>query len=83
MEIHTDKIIEVLCSSLSGTIRQILAKEGEVVPVGGVLCLIDSEGEAPGEVSAPLQNESAHSFEKQAKPHMNGRISLRDRKSVV
>lgn len=44
VEIQTDKIIDVLRSSLSGVIRKILAKEGEIVSVGGALCLVETTG---------------------------------------
>jgi pyruvate/2-oxoglutarate dehydrogenase complex dihydrolipoamide acyltransferase (E2) component len=45
VEIETDKVITELESSATGIVRSIAAAEGDVVPVGGLLCVIAAEGE--------------------------------------
>lgn len=58
-EIETGKVdIEVEAFS-SGVLRKILAKEGEVIPVGQVIALIAAPGEAVPEVKAPAAVEAA------------------------
>ena len=57
-EIETGKVdIEVEAFS-SGILRKILAKEGEVAPVGQVIALIAPPGEAVPEVKAPAAVEA-------------------------
>jgi 2-oxoglutarate dehydrogenase E2 component (dihydrolipoamide succinyltransferase) len=41
VEINTDKVNVELPSPVSGTILKILAQEGETVPVGAPLCIIE------------------------------------------
>jgi len=47
VEIMTDKVNVEIPADVEGTVRKILAKSGDVVQVGMVLCTIDAEGEAP------------------------------------
>lgn len=57
-EIETGKVdIEVEAFS-SGVLKKILAKEGEVAPVGQVIALITPPGEAAPEVKAPAAVEA-------------------------
>lgn len=44
VEIQTDKVVEELGASASGILHAIVAPEGEVVPVGAVICTIAPEG---------------------------------------
>lgn len=46
VEIQTDKVVEELAASTSGVLHAIAAPEGEVVPVGGLICTIAAKGEA-------------------------------------
>ena len=46
VEVTTDKVDAEIPSPLSGVVTQILALEGEVVPVGGCLAQIDSESKS-------------------------------------
>ena len=50
LEIATDKVDSEVPSPVAGKITQILAKEGQTVPVGTVIALIETVGEAPSEV---------------------------------
>lgn len=66
-EIQTDKVVEELAASASGVLHAIVAPEGEVVPVGGVICTIAPEGvavpaagrAAPAAAPAPAAAASA------------------------
>jgi len=49
-EVETDKAVVDLPSPVAGTVRELHAKEGEVVPVGDVVITIDVAGEEPDEV---------------------------------
>ena len=45
IEIQTDKVVETLRSAASGTLLQIVARQDEIVPVGGLLCCIGQKGQ--------------------------------------
>ncbi len=47
VEIMTDKVNVEIPAEVEGTIQKIVAKSGDVVQVGNVLCTIATEGEAP------------------------------------
>lgn len=49
LEIQTDKIISELEAPESGVVQRILVKEGEVIPVTGLLAVISAPGEAVSE----------------------------------
>src|SRR2546426_12614035 len=58
VEINTDKVNVELPSPVTGTVTEILAQEGAVVPVGGPLCVIDEvAGETPAEISPVAQEQ--------------------------
>ena len=61
VEVNTDKVNVELPSPVSGTLREILAQDGETVAVGAPLCVIDEvAGEVPAEISpAPAKEEPA------------------------
>ncbi len=50
-EVETDKAVVEVPSPVNGTVREILAEEGEVVPVGTVIITFNVEGEEPDESS--------------------------------
>jgi 2-oxoglutarate dehydrogenase E2 component (dihydrolipoamide succinyltransferase) len=61
VEVTTDKVDAEIPSPLSGVVIQILALEGEVVPVGGCLAQVDSESKSPVELPptpAPSEGRS-------------------------
>jgi pyruvate dehydrogenase E2 component (dihydrolipoamide acetyltransferase) len=51
-EVETDKAVVDLPSPVAGTVRELRAEEGDVVPVGDVVVTIDVDGEVPDEVDA-------------------------------
>ncbi|ARD46856.1 dihydrolipoamide acetyltransferase family protein [Sporosarcina sp. P33] len=51
-EVTTDKVTAEIPSSFSGTITEILAKEGDTIEVGEAVCLIEADGTAPQSVNA-------------------------------
>ena len=60
-EVETDKAIVEVPSPVNGTVRELLAEEGEVVPVGNVIITFNVEGE--DELSETAETESAESDE--------------------
>lgn len=60
-EVETDKAIVEIPSPVNGTVRELCAEEGEVVPVGNVLLTFNVEGEE--EEPAESTTESAESEE--------------------
>lgn len=63
-EVNTDKVNAEIPSSFSGTIKELIAGEGETLAVGEVVCTIEIEGgaatsEAPVE-AAPAKEEPAN-----------------------
>ncbi|MBX5475298.1 MAG: 2-oxo acid dehydrogenase subunit E2 [Thermoleophilia bacterium] len=57
VEIATDKTTVEIPSPAAGVVSRILVAEGEVVPVGTVLVVIDGDGEAPAEEEPPAGEE--------------------------
>jgi 2-oxoisovalerate dehydrogenase E2 component (dihydrolipoyl transacylase) len=58
VEINTDKVNVELPSPVSGTVTEHLVKEGETVPVGAALAIIEEvAGETPAEVAPPRPTE--------------------------
>ncbi|MCG3085698.1 2-oxo acid dehydrogenase subunit E2 [Anoxybacillus kestanbolensis] len=55
-EVMTDKVNAEIPSSFAGVIKEIIAKEGETLPVGAVICTIETEGEGQVE-EKPTNNE--------------------------
>ncbi|MFW5964298.1 MAG: dihydrolipoamide acetyltransferase family protein, partial [Natronomonas sp.] len=59
-EVETDKAVVEVPSPVNGTVREILAEEGEMVPVGEVIITFDVEGEPveePAETDAGAADE--------------------------
>jgi len=59
VEVMSDKATVELPSTVSGTVTSLLAAEGDVVEVGAVLALIDSEAEGPAEGADTPATEAA------------------------
>ncbi|WP_058307509.1 dihydrolipoamide acetyltransferase family protein [Gracilibacillus massiliensis] len=56
-EIMTDKVNAEVPSSFSGTIKELVAKEGETIEVGQLMCYIEVEGEeGQDQTNAPDSN---------------------------
>jgi 2-oxoisovalerate dehydrogenase E2 component (dihydrolipoyl transacylase) len=79
VEINTDKVDVELPSPVSGTLKEIVAQEGETVEVGGTLAIIDEvAGETPADISPPKGEEAeaktpAHAGSRGAKGRATGR----------
>ncbi|CEG27778.1 dihydrolipoamide acetyltransferase family protein [Bacillus sp. B-jedd] len=54
-EVMTDKVNAEIPSSFSGTIKELVAGEGETLAVGEIICTIDIEGGEAAESSEPIQ----------------------------
>ena len=52
-DIETDKVVQTLNAAASGVLLKILAREGDIVPVGKVFCVIGEPGSAPSPAAAP------------------------------
>ena len=62
MELETDKAVVEVPSSVSGTIKEILVKEGDKIKVGQVIFTADSNGASPADAKeTPRQKDSAAS----------------------
>jgi len=55
VEVETEKVNVELPSPFEGTLAQILAQEGDTVPVGADLAVIQVAGESPAAEGAPVQ----------------------------
>jgi 2-oxoisovalerate dehydrogenase E2 component (dihydrolipoyl transacylase) len=53
-EVNTDKVTAEVPSSFTGTIKELIAQEGETLAVGAIICTIETEGESVGTTEAPV-----------------------------
>ncbi len=58
-EVMTDKVNAEIPSSFTGVIKEIIANEGETLPVGAVICTIEVEGENAAAPAAETKQEEA------------------------
>lgn len=65
-EVETDKAVVEVPAPVNGTVKEILADEGEVVPVGTVIITFNVEGE--DEAGADADTEAADSTESAPEP---------------
>lgn len=78
-EMETDKASQELPSPAAGVIK-FVAKEGDDVPVGGLLCTIDETAAKPADSEKPVVEKAAPKTEvKKEEP----KKETTDRKSVV
>jgi 2-oxoisovalerate dehydrogenase E2 component (dihydrolipoyl transacylase) len=76
VEINTDKVNVELPSPVSGMMKEIIAKEGETVPIGAPLATIDEvAGETPADISPPRPTETEGSGEPPARDPVAARRS--------
>ncbi|MCG7336324.1 2-oxo acid dehydrogenase subunit E2 [Sporosarcina sp. ACRSM] len=63
-EVNTDKVTAEIPSSFTGTIKELIAREGETLAVGETVCTIETEGqnEATPVAIAPAQEEPANAI---------------------
>lgn len=64
-EVLTDKVTAEIPSLFSGTISKIVAKEGEAVPVGEIICYIEIDNEQTKENVTNVSNETQMDKDKQ------------------
>ena len=58
VEVNTDKVEVELPSPVTGTVKELLVQEGEVVAIGAALAVIDEvAGETPAEIAPPAPPE--------------------------
>jgi len=57
LEIATDKVDSEIPSPVSGTVTKVLVNQDETVPVGTVIAIIDTEGEASSDVKVVEEKE--------------------------
>jgi 2-oxoisovalerate dehydrogenase E2 component (dihydrolipoyl transacylase) len=57
-EVMTDKVNAEIPSSFSGSVKQLIAGEGDTLQVGEVICIIDVEGEQAITAEAPVAKKS-------------------------
>ncbi|MDM5315980.1 dihydrolipoamide acetyltransferase family protein [Fictibacillus sp. b24] len=67
-EVMTDKVNAEVPSSFSGTIKELVAGEGDTLSVGELICYIDTEGEGSGEASAASSSKEEKPAEKSSAP---------------
>ncbi len=70
LEIATDKVDSEVPAPVSGVLKEVKYKEGDVVPVGNIIAVIEMEGEAASE--APQQPEPATEAVTSEPPATNG-----------
>jgi len=58
-EVNTDKVTAEVPSSFTGVIKELIAKEGETLAVGEVVCTIEVEGGNSEEESSPENSPSS------------------------
>src|SRR5271157_2228220 len=57
MELETDKAVVEVPSSVSGTVKEILVKEGDKIKVGQVVFTADNNGAPADAKESPLQED--------------------------
>jgi len=65
-EVMTDKVNAEVPSSFTGTIKELVAKEGETLEVGELMCYIEVEGGTNSEATAPKKEEASSVKEEEA-----------------
>ena len=60
-EVNTDKVTAEVPSSFTGTVKELIASEGETLAVGEIVCTIETEGgdSAPVEEAKPASGDKA------------------------
>ncbi|MES0855573.1 dihydrolipoamide acetyltransferase family protein [Geobacillus sp. G4] len=75
-EVITDKVSAEIPSSFAGVIRELIAKEGETLPVGAPICTIEVEGAAAAPEAKPTDEApKAEDNKEQAAPKKTGRAN--------
>ncbi len=59
LEVSTDKVNAEVPSPVTGVIKEVLVKEGDTVPIGTAIAVIEEQGSAPAEPVALSQSPAA------------------------
>ena len=76
-EVMTDKVNAEVPSSFTGTIKELLIEEGETVPVGELICSIETEGtgtdteDKPETAPVKVENQEGKGAPSEAKPRFS------------
>jgi len=57
VEVVTDKVTAEIPAPVSGTIVEIIGRDGDTIPVGGLICVIDEGNGAAATVSPPVDEQ--------------------------
>ncbi|MEL7002332.1 MAG: biotin/lipoyl-containing protein, partial [Bacteroidota bacterium] len=82
LEVATDKVDTEVPTTHAGVLKEILAKDGDVVEVGKPIAIIATEGDDDGSSEAPVLEEvttdagSSASAEASSAAHSNGAVRL-------
>lgn len=58
-EVMTDKVNAEIPSSFTGTIKELVAEDGDTLAVGEIICYIETEGGGEAEATADTPKEEA------------------------
>ena len=75
VEVSTDKVNAEVPSPVAGVLRELIVNEGETVPTGAPIAVIDEVGAAPAAHAATTNGSSATSNGSSAAAHGNTRVS--------
>jgi len=82
-EVMTDKVNAEVPSSFSGTIKELIADEGETLAVGEVICVIETEGGSTEESTPDVKQETSVSSANTAKDPSDTSKKLRYSPAVL
>lgn len=75
LEVATDKVDTEVPSTYAGVLKEILAKEGEVVKVGAAIAIITSDAEVESKGSAPVKTEASNGVKSEKKEAVAAEVS--------
>lgn len=74
-EVMTDKATIEVPSPISGTVKELKVKEGDMIPIEATLLTLDSSGAATATEPAPAEKASTPSTKTDATPNGSGAVS--------
>jgi pyruvate dehydrogenase E2 component (dihydrolipoamide acetyltransferase) len=77
MELETDKAVVEVPSSISGTVKEILVKEGEKIKVGQLVFTADNNGSSAAAAETPREQEPS-SKRAEAQPEQTAPVAAED-----
>lgn len=82
MELETDKAVVEVPSSVSGTVKEILVKEGEKIKVGQVVFTADGNGTSAAATETPREKEPPRKHFENAPPVESASTAATDEKAT-